>query len=631
MPAVLSQDATWVLMTSFLVALMQAGFTCLESGFVREKNSISVAIKNLMDFCLSSVLFTLFGYQLMFGETLGGWIGEPRIPDFNGGPPDLLAFFIFQLMFCGTAATIISGAVSERMRFLGYVIVTVLTAGLFYPIAGHWVWNGLPGAEATGWLGKLGFVDFAGSTVVHSVGGWIALAAILVIGPRIGRFGRDGRRIEGHNLPMAVLGVFLLWFGFFGFNGGSTLALDDRVPSIVANTALAGAAGGLAGMALSWGIWNYPLVDRLVNGVIGGLVAICAGCANVGEGAALLIGLGAGVIAVGAMWLLEYLEIDDVIGAVPSHLAAGVWGTLAVAFFAPLDGLPADSRLEQIGIQVLGIVTIGVFTLVGAYVLFRLIDRVIPFRVSPEDERIGLNVAEHRATTSLLDLITQMDHQARTGDFSRPVSVEPESEAARIAAFYNTVLDRFHSETERRHDALQRMVELANHDPLTGLANRRRVFEFLRQALARADRTGMYGALLYIDLDGFKPINDGLGHEAGDQVLRTVAARLQELVRSADLVGRLGGDEFALLLEGMEEPDGAAVVAQKVIHSLADPILLEGHIEPVFVGASVGVVSFGGGADLPDIEALVRQADDAMYDAKLAGKGTWRLAGASMV
>lgn len=629
MSIVLSQDVTWVLMTSFLVALMQAGFTCLESGFVREKNSVNVAIKNLVDFCLSSVLFTLFGYQIMFGETLGGWIGTAVLPDpDNHSGPDEVAFFIFQLMFCGTAATIISGAVSERMRFIGYVLVTILAAGLFYPIAGHWAWNGLRLGEAHGWLGRMGFIDFAGSTVVHSVGGWIALSAILIIGPRIGRFGPDGRRIDGHNLPMTVLGVFLLWFGFFGFNGGSTLALDSRVPTIVANTALSGAAGGLAGMLLSWLIWDHPLVDRVVNGVIAGLVAVCAGCASFGETAAIYVGLGAGLIAVFTMWLLEVLEVDDVIGAVPSHLAAGIWGTLAVAIFAPLDQLPAGDRLEQIGVQLVGIGAIGAFTLGGSYVLFRLIDRVIPFRVSEADERIGLNVAEHGATTSLLDLVTQMDAQARQGDFSRPVSVEPETEAGRVAVFYNAVLERFHTETARRHDALERMVELANHDALTGLANRRNVFEAVGRALARAARSGQVGALLYLDLDGFKPVNDGLGHAAGDQVLREVAERLRGLVRESDLPGRLGGDEFAILLEALDGPDGAATVAEKVLAALAEPIVVAESDQPVTVGASIGIACFGGPCGLPDRDALVRRADDAMYDAKLAGKGTWHQADA---
>lgn len=626
----LSQDATWVLLTSFLVALMQAGFTCLESGFVREKNSINVAIKNLLDFCVSSVLFTLLGYQIMFGQTTGGWFGAFAPVHMDAQSPDMIAFFIFQLMFCGTAATIISGAVSERMRFSGYMVVATLTAGVFYPIAGHWIWNGLPGGEAHGWLGALGFIDFAGSTVVHSVGGWVALSAILVIGPRIGRFGPEGRRIEGHNLPMAVLGVFLLWFGFFGFNGGSTLALNEAVPRIVLNTALAGAAGGLAGMALSWGLSGYPQIDRIVNGVIAGLVSICASCHLVGETAALAIGLGAGAIVVLTTWILEVVEIDDVIGAVPSHLGAGIWGTLAVAIFAPADTLPAGGHWAQLGIQALGVAAVGAFTFGASYVLFAAVNRVLPFRVSARDERIGLNVAEHKATTSLLDLITQMDNQARMGDFSRAIEVEPETEASRIAVFYNAVLDRFHIETRRRHEALERMVELANVDALTGLANRRRFFDGLGRAVSQVRRNGGRGALLYIDLDGFKPVNDTHGHDAGDALLKQVAARLKAQTREHDLVARLGGDEFALLAGDIGDDAAARRVAEKVIATLAEPFLLDGLGEPVFIGASVGVAVFGGaGAEGDDPEAITRRADDAMYDAKLAGKGTWRLAAAA--
>lgn len=626
MAATLSLDVLWVLITSFLVAVMQAGFTCLESGFVREKNSINVAIKNLIDFCLSSVLFALLGYQVMFGPTNGGWFGSFGAFDMDAADPETIAFFIFQLMFCGTAATIISGAVSERMRFMGYVVITVLTAGLFYPIAGHWAWNGLIEGEASGWLGRLGFVDFAGSTVVHSVGGWISFAAILVIGPRLGRFGPDGHRIQGHNLPMAVLGVFLLWFGFFGFNGGSTLALDTSVPRIVANTALAGAAGGLAGMVLSWTFSRHPMIDRIVNGVVAGLVASCAGCHLIGEGAALAVGLIAGAIAVATMAILERLEIDDVIGAVPSHLAAGIWGTLAVALLVPGDSLPTGDAWSQLGVQALGVAAIGAFTFGVSFALFRVLDRVISFRVSEADERIGLNVAEHRATTSLLDLITQMDHQARMGDFSRPVAVEPETEAARVALFYNAVLDRFHTETERRHQALERMMELANTDALTGLANRRRFFEAVDQALARSRRNGSGGALLYIDLDGFKPVNDGLGHHAGDALLKVVSARLRALTRETDMVGRLGGDEFALLIENQEDADGCRIVAEKVVAALAEPVELPALSQVVTIGASVGVAAFGGASPTPDVATLVRLADDAMYDAKLAGKGTWCMA-----
>lgn len=615
----LDPNVTWILLSSFLVALMQAGFTCLESGFVRLKNSINVAVKNLVDFCLSTVLFTIVGFGLMYGDTIGGWIGLPGPPPLDDAAPELTAYFIFQIMFCGTATTIISGAVSERMRFVGYVIVAVLIAGFIYPVAGHWVWNGIQGGEANGWLAAAGFIDFAGSTVVHSVGGWVALAAILVIGPRIGRFGRYGHRIEGHNLPMSVLGVFLLWIGFFGFNGGSTLALDATVPLIVANTALAGAAGGLAGLVASWFIWGNPIVDRVINGVIAGLVAVCAGCHLLSAETAMLTGFIAGLVAVLGMWLMERNRIDDVIGAVPSHLMAGIWGTVAVGLFAPIEALPADTRLAQLAIQLQGIVVIGAFAFGTSLVVLRLIDRVLPFRVTAEQERIGLNVAEHQATTALLDLLTQMDHQARQGDFSRTITAEPETEAAQIATFYNAVLDRFHVETQRRQRALDELARLANFDPLTGLANRRLLLQRLDQAL----RAGHPGALFYLDLDGFKPVNDSHGHDAGDRVLAEVADRIVQAASAATLVSRIGGDEFCLIFEG----DGAVQTLERdalaLIDAIAGPIDLAQT--RVRLGVSIGIARFEDQRGRTSAQ-VIAAADEAMYQAKLEGKGTWRLA-----
>lgn len=636
MGADLDLNVTWVLLSSFLVALMQAGFACLESGMVRAKNSINVAMKNLVDFCITSALFTVFGYGLMFGPSIGGWIGTPLFPLDHGAGPATVTFFIFQVMFCGTAATIISGAVSERTRFLGYILITVLTAGVIYPVAGHWVWAGTPEGESAGWLGQLGFIDFAGSTVVHSVGGWISLAAILVIGPRVGRFGPHGRRIEGHNLPMATLGVFLLWFGFFGFNGGSTLALSATVPVIIANTALAGACGGLGALVLSWAWHRHPRVDRTINGVIAGLVASCAGCHVVGGADSMLIGLVAGLLTVGTMSAMEALEIDDVIGAVPSHLVAGIWGTMAVALLAPVSMFPGgNGRLEQIGIQLTGVSAVGLFTFAVSYAVIRALHVTIGLRVSVDDERIGLNVAEHGASTSLLDLVTQMDRHTRHGDFSRPVEVEPETEAHHIATFYNAVLDKFSAETDRRHQALERLHQLAHADALTGLPNRRMFFESLIRTVARARRSGRAGAVLFLDLDGFKAVNDTLGHEAGDELLVAVAARMKAAVREGDLLARLGGDEFALILEDREhgapvaaaDPLPAAVaVADKLLACLAPPFEL--RTGEGVVGVSIGITVFGGAAPEETAETVLKRADGAMYDAKLAGKNTWRIAAA---
>lgn len=627
---VLSPHVAWVLVAGFLVAMMQAGFTCVETGFVRAKNSIHVAIKNLIDFCISCLLFSIFGYAVMFGDSFGGFFALPGLSHYDTMAPETIAFFIFQMMFCGTATTIISGAVSERMRFIGYIIVTIVIAGLIYPMVGHWVWNGIENGEANGWLAKLGFIDFAGATVVHSVGGWIALSAILVIGPRIGRFGKHGKLIEGHNLPMAVLGVFLLWFGFFGFNGGSTLALDSTVPLIIANTALAGAAGGLVGTALSWYLCRHATVHGIVNGTIGGLVAICAGVNMVGALESIIIGVGAGIVTIYSMQLLERFEIDDVIGAVPAHLFAGVWGTLSVALFGHLEQLPAGGRLEQLAIQGFGIVVIGLFSMPASYFLFKAIDRFIPFRVTADNERLGLNIAEHNASSSLLDVISQMDWQARTGNFERDVDVEPETEAHQIATFYNAVLNKVRTESERRQTALDMLTKLASTDVLTDLPNRRSFFDFVKKAMAASKRNIRQGAILFIDLDGFKHVNDTMGHDAGDALLKSVSERIMDTVRDNDVPARLGGDEFALLVEEIESLEGLQTLASRLVDVLGTPFKLDqGDAQ---IGASIGVAVFGGSkAIAEDPEAIIHRADEAMYKAKLSGKGKWHLSEAPVL
>lgn len=622
--ATISGDTLWILACGFLVALMQGGFTCLESGLVRTKNSINVAIKNLIDFCISLFLYALFGYGLMFGSSHLGIIGTDHFMFGSGITDQEYALFFFEAVFCGTAATIVSGAVAERMRFVGYIATTILLAATIYPVTGHWAWAMGADGGMVGWLGEMGFRDFAGSTVVHSVGGWIALSALIIIGPRIGRFGKNGHPIEGHSLPIATVGVFLLWFGWFGFNGGSTLRLSSEIPLIIVNTAMAGAVGGIGALAATWYRDGRPLVDRVMNGVIAGLVGITAGCNLVDPASAMAIGFISGVIVVYGAPLLESMEIDDAIGAVPVHLMAGVWGTVAVAIFAPAGSWGDEmSRLSFFGVQLLGVTAIGVYSFGVSFVVLSLLNKFIPLRVSSRDERIGLNISEHGATTSILDLITQMDEQARSGDFSKPVEVEPETEAAPIAAFYNTVLEKFLLETGRRQMAMQKLNQMANYDSLTGLVNRRFFFESVKRALSRAKRNQSGGAVLYFDLDGFKAVNDNFGHEAGDQILKETAIRLAQCVRENDILGRLGGDEFALLIEDTKQPTkNSCQIADKIIHSIGKPF--EYEAESLQIGISVGIAIFDP-ENIVNVKTLVGNADQAMYQAKLAGKGVYRL------
>ncbi len=473
-------DTLWLLLCSGLVFLMQPGFMCLESGLTRSKSSINVAIKNLADFGLSVALFWAFGYALMYGTSAGGWLGVDRFfPNLErpGGWP--AAFFVFQAMFCGTAVTIVSGAVAERMRFAGYLLVTLLSSGPIYTVFGHWAWNGLDGGVLTGWLGERGFRDFAGATVVHSVGGWVALAAVLTIGPREGRFppGRAPREIPGHNLPLAILGVFLLWLGWFGFNGGGALTWSDRIPAIVANSMLA-AAGGLATTLVAGErLRGRPDVKLAMNGVLAGLVAITGGCHAVSSQAAFAIGAVGGLVMVAASLLLERLEIDDVVGAVPVHAAAGVWGTLAVGLFGDLEVLGTGlGRGAQVAAQGLGAGACFLWTFGAAFLALRLIDRAVPLRVTPEEERQGLNVAEHGATTELLDLVAGMEKQAVSGDLSLRVDVESQSEVGQVAAQYNRVIA-----------ALERAMQ----DLRQGTERYRRTIENALDAIISVDHRGV--------------------------------------------------------------------------------------------------------------------------------------------
>jgi len=392
-------DFLWIVFCGFLVLFMQAGFLCLESGLTRRKNSVNVAAKNLADFCVTTVVFWIVGFGIMFGLSEGGWFGTDRmLLDFSGQERMVGAFFFFQLMFCGAAVTIMSGAAAERMRLVFYLVISVLISGLIYPVFGHWAWGGLDTGQNHGWLRAVGFIDFAGSTVVHSVGGWVAVAVLLIIGPRRGRFSADGKpqRIPPSNLALTALGGLFLLTGLLGFNSGSTLALDDRVPGILINTILAGAVGAISAGFLGFAVQNRLNVTQFVNGCLAGLVAITAGCFAVSTPIACLVGLVGGMISIGGEELLEYLGIDDAVGAIPVHLGAGIWGTLAVGLYGDLETLGTGlTRAEQIGAQGLGIVSCAVWTFGVAYILLRLFNAVVPLRVSAEHEDMGLNLSEH--------------------------------------------------------------------------------------------------------------------------------------------------------------------------------------------------------------------------------------------
>jgi ammonium transporter, Amt family len=395
-------DTVWVLIAAFLVFFMQAGFGMVEAGFIRAKNTCNILTKNFLDFCMASLGFFLVGYALMFGEGNGflgmkGWL-LMGLDDRVGTVP-LFAFWLFQAAFCGAAATIVAGGMAERMNFKAYLIYSFIISAIVYPIIGHWIWGG-------GWLASKGFMDFAGSTVVHTTGGIAALIGTILLKPRLGKFGIDGkpRAIAGHNIPLASLGVFILWFGWFGFNPGSTLGVSDggvSIARVAINTNMAAALGGIAAMVTVWIRYGKPDLSMAMNGALAGLVGITAPCAFVEPWAACLIGLSSGVIVVLGVGLLDKLKIDDPVGAVPVHGMCGIWGTICVGLFGkvalglPNDGLFYGGGMSQLGIQIVGSASTVVFVLASMGLVFKLIDLTIGLRVSRDEELRGLDIGEH--------------------------------------------------------------------------------------------------------------------------------------------------------------------------------------------------------------------------------------------
>ncbi|MBB1489608.1 ammonium transporter [Oceanospirillum sediminis] len=755
----------WLLISSALVFLMQAGFLCLESGRIRSKNSINVAAKNISDFIVSSTLFWLFGFAFMFGDSLSGLVGASNFffgdAAFQSGAsssvtPWQISFFLFQMMFCGTAATLTSGAVAERMTFKGYLVVTLILSAFIYPVVGHWVWRGIYNSGEQiqegqlGWLEAIGFIDFAGSTVVHSVGGWVALAAIIVIGPRLGRFDHSDRIPQGSNLPLSALGVLLIWLGWFGFNGGSTLSLNRDVPVILLNTFLSAVWSGLFAGAISYYKERFFDVGDVLNGVIAGLVGITAGCHLVSPSEAAIIGAISGLTVYWGRRLMTHFRLDDALDVVPAHLLAGIWGTLSVALFGDLA--TGVTRSEQFFIQLLGITSIGIYCFGVGWGLMVLINKVIPLRASEQQEEDGLNVAEHNATTELFDLLRVMQYQEDKGDFSQPVPEEPFTEVGQIARKYNQVIKRVNQEIGERDQALswfresemrktailnssmdcivtidnqgniiefnpaaertfgclkkqvrgnsfiehfvlardqqcirdslavgfsssnglvlnrrnsfflqrdadnffpaeiaitrahgeqsdfeeftlhirdvtrqqklqERLRFLAYSDPLTSLYNRTYLVEQLGHALDHADKKQSQVALLFLDLDKFKNVNDTLGHKAGDELLCEVARRLTEVSDEIDVIARWGGDEFVFMMAGQFTEEAARAKAEKILNVMREPVQLGEH--SLKIPTSIGIALARDDdkpTQLPDGDKLIQQADIAMYWAKQNGR-----------
>lgn len=474
-------NGIWYLIGAALVFFMQCGFAMVETGMTRAKNAGNIIMKNLMDFCIGTVVFILIGFGLMLGEdALFGLVGVPTLDILTSFTNfDRCAEFVFNLVFCATAATIVSGAMAERTKFISYCIYSGVISAIVYPIEAHWIWGG-------GWLAQLGFVDFAGSTAIHMVGGVCALIGAKMVGPRIGKFDKDGKpkAILGHSMTLGALGVFILWFGWYGFNGAAATSTDN-LAQIFLTTTIAPAVATCATMIFTWIKNGKPDVSMCLNGSLAGLVAITAPCADVDAVGSVIIGLVAGLLVCFGVWLLDYvLKIDDPVGAVAVHGCNGIWGTLAVGLFATgngqngITGLFYGGGFKQLGIQALGAAAVIAWTAAVIFITFFIIKKTKGLRVSRHEEVVGLDATEHGLPSSYADFIPTMHVETSTSGKEKEVNTmklvtaAPAAHAAEAVPVY-----------KRRTDgsAMSKVVIICKQER----------FEALKTAMSEIGITGM--------------------------------------------------------------------------------------------------------------------------------------------
>ncbi len=615
------EDCIWVIISAMLVFLMQAGFMALETGLTRAKNSINVAIKNMSDFILSIAAFWFVGYGLMFGKSYHGLVGTSDF--FVNFDTDnwKAAFFVFQAVFVGTAATIDSGAVAERAKFGTYLLMSFITSAFIYPVFGHWAWGNLFYADNLGWLQKLGFLDFAGSTVVHSIGAWVGLAGVIIIGPRLNRFTRDGKpnKISGHNLVLAYLGVFILFFAWFGFNSGSTLSATADVANILANTIISASFGGLTTLFISWllGKNRLPDPEMIINGILGGLVGITAGCYYVGEAGALIIGVISGLLVFYGTALMEKLKLDDVVSAIPVHGFVGVWGTVATGIFIQ-DTFLLESgitRIHQVYVQLLGSAAAFAWAFGISFALMKLINRISPMRVSREFEEIGLNIAEHGASSSILELSNSVKKIIESRNFKNAdkIDVEYGTEIGDLTNYFNTMIVELKEKEELAEEALTSLQHIAITDGLTQIYNRKHIIDILEQELERSLRYKSKLSILLFDIDYFKNVNDTYGHLSGDKVLVKISKTISSELRTSDSIGRYGGEEFLVVFPETDLA-GAYLIADR-IRKTVKKLKWDFNKEKAITISGGVVENYGEGYN-----KMIKRADELLYCAKENGR-----------
>ena len=733
-------DLTWVMAASALVMFMQAGFLMLEAGMVRSKNSINVAQKNLLDFVFSVAAFTILGFMLAFGKSYGIFGLDWRYLGLQDLTSQEAGFFVFQVMFCGTAATIVSGAIAERIRLSSYVVASFFLSAIIFPVFAHWAWGNALRHNDGAFLANWGFIDFAGSSVVHGTGGWVALSGCILLGAREGRFDRQGNpiRLAGHSPVLATTGGLLLFIGWLGFNGGSTLKADESVAFIILNTVLAGGFGTVTGFMFGYHQDGHYLPEKSLAGLIGGLVAVTAGCAVLTPLGSMVIGAIGGLVAVIANSVLEHKwKIDDAVGAIGAHGFAGVVGTIGLALLAPAEHFE-NGRYYQLMIQIFGAGLNFMVSFGLGFICFWFLKRFLRLRASREEELIGLNIAEH-ATRIGVGHVEEAMEKLLSGQrgFSQRLPAVAGDEAENLTSLFNNLMSNLEAEHKKlseleilktqseeaerisalsnatfegiaiHHDGMVidgnpqiaelldysldevigksimqfaderhrgriersiaencsepyeavlvsksgeripvairgRMINykgqevriscfvdlrerkaaeehiriMAQHDALTGVANRSLFNSQLENAVKTATPQRAI-ALILIDLDRFKNVNDVYGHPAGDIVIKETAARLKALAGVNDSVARLGGDEFAIIQRNILFTNQAADTGHRIVNELSRPIKID-EKKSVMVGASVGIALSPEHAK--DAETIFSRADIALYHSKKTGR-----------
>ncbi|WP_298753479.1 ammonium transporter [uncultured Arcobacter sp.] len=594
-------DLLWILLCAFLVFMMQLGFALIETGTVRTKNTINVAMKNLIDTVFGIIFFWIIGFGLMFGTDNFGLFGTDRFL-ISGLNLEENAIFFFQAMFAATAITIISGAVAERIKFNGYIIVAIIVSALIYPIFGHWAWND------NGWLKQLGFIDFAGSTVVHSLGAWIGLAGTLVLGPRLGKW-KNGKikYFAPSNHNFIVFGVFILFFAWFGFNAGSLLKFDASVTLILLNTLLSAVFGGFGAWVITLFSKEKVEVEIFSFGIIAGLVGITAGCYELTLIQSAFVGfISAFVMFYSDQLLLKVFKVDDPLSAISIHGFTGAWGTIAVGIFAKLP--EGFSRFELIWVQTLGVLVAFVFAFSLGVILFLFLHKINLLRVRKKHEVLGLNTSEHNARLPWVETIDSIVSIMKTGNIQKKVYEERDTEIGIVAKFFNLLLSILREKNTVLTNTNKNLRLKAYYDALTGIYNRRGLEENIKNM-----NLSFNYSIAILDIDKFKDVNDTFGHDVGDTILKELSALISKKIRQNDIFARWGGEEFILLLQTKD-----LAIAEKITDKLRSDIEKADFSIVKHITVSFGISNFK--TSKQTFDEVFKNADNALYQAKESGR-----------